>query len=801
MKRIMKWMVFCTVILAVMIFDKSITYADTAVSDGDFTFSIDGDTAILTGYTGSSETVVIPQTVKGITVKRIGNKAFYNNQNIVEVRMPDTILTIMDGEYDNDLMDYVGAFKECRQLKTVKFSDNITDIGKWAFKGCKSLAQPVLPSKLVNINEGAFQACTSLVTFELPATVKSIGQCALYEAGLLEIDLPASVGVLGASALETDTLEAIYVRDGNPHYASDQGVLYSKDYNDLLQYPLGRKNHTYKINKATTTITSFAFSGSVYLSKVILPSGVSLIGTSAFQRSSLEEFELSGKNENFSVLDGVLFSKDGKKLLIYPAGKKDRVYFIPSGVTTVGEQGGIAFDQCSFIEELYIPASVKEFNTIMWYNRSLKKVVFAADSKIGELPAWIFDNCISLESIALPDSIASLSSQNYASTFMDCYKLKSIYIGPASRLYNQTYFSDNMFSGCYELTIYGYGTDNAISKLANRENVRYMDVSNTSDKVLGITFRDTSVNLITGTQYSLGTVVYPATAVNNTVWYESSNPDVVSISADGTVTAVSEGTCVITVRVTDSSGEYARCKINVMDKYSSAISIQGKTVLFTGKPVIVEPAEVEGSTGEVTCSYYSDELCTMKLDGAPTNVGTYYVTAKVEAFGDYSEAVSEVVCLEIVKKSITGFKSVLSFESAAYDGKEKKPSVTIKNGSVKLIKGTDYTVSYKNNKNAGTASVIITGIGNYFGELKSSFVISPKTLKNVKVSKVSDKAYTRKALKPSVIVKDGSRILKEGRDYTLTYKNNVKKGKATITIYGTGNYKGTRSISFQIVSK
>ncbi|MGN0577208.1 MAG: hypothetical protein ACI4J4_01175 [Ruminiclostridium sp.] len=76
---------------------------------------------------------------------------------------------------------------------------------------------------------------------------------------------------------------------------------------------------------------------------------------------------------------------------------------------------------------------------------------------------------------------------------------------------------------------------------------------------------------------------------------------------------------------------------------------------------------------------------------------------------------------------------------------------------------------------------------------------SSKKLSSLKISTISDKTYTGKAIKPSVTVKNGSKTLKNGTDYTLTYKNNTKIGKASVTIKGKGDYTGSKTIDFNIV--
>jgi len=147
----------------------------------------------------------------------------------------------------------------------------------------------------------------------------------------------------------------------------------------------------------------------------------------------------------------------------------------------------------------------------------------------------------------------------------------------------------------------------------------------------------------------------------------------------------------------------------------------------------------------------------------------------------------------------------LQYTSKQYTGKALKPSVTVKakiGGKTKTLKkGTDYTVSYKNNKNVGTATVTVKGKGNYTGTITKKFKITAVPVSAVTLE-YSETTYTGKALKPAVTVKakvDGStKNLKKSTDYTVTYKNNKNVGTATVTVKGKGNFKGTKTASFQI---
>lgn len=151
--------------------------------------------------------------------------------------------------------------------------------------------------------------------------------------------------------------------------------------------------------------------------------------------------------------------------------------------------------------------------------------------------------------------------------------------------------------------------------------------------------------------------------------------------------------------------------------------------------------------------------------------------------------------VDISKTSISAIKAV------AYTGKAVCPAVSVTYKNNKLTANTDYKLTYKNNVNAGTASVTITGIYKYSGSVTKSFTINKKSIAGGNVKTVSSAIYTGSAIKPSVTVTCAFKTLKSGTDYTVTYKNNKNIGKASIVISGKGNYTGTITKTFNITVK
>ena len=148
--------------------------------------------------------------------------------------------------------------------------------------------------------------------------------------------------------------------------------------------------------------------------------------------------------------------------------------------------------------------------------------------------------------------------------------------------------------------------------------------------------------------------------------------------------------------------------------------------------------------------------------------------------------------ISISKASVT-----LSTSTYAYDGKAKKPGVTVKLNGKSLKNGTDYSVTYSNNTKVGTAKVTIKGKGNYSGSVSKTYSIK-NNFKKATVSGISNKSYTGKNITQSITVKYNGKTLKNGTDYTVSYSNNKNIGTATVKIAGKGSYTGTITKTFKI---
>ena len=136
-----------------------------------------------------------------------------------------------------------------------------------------------------------------------------------------------------------------------------------------------------------------------------------------------------------------------------------------------------------------------------------------------------------------------------------------------------------------------------------------------------------------------------------------------------------------------------------------------------------------------------------------------------------------------------------------YTGSAIKPVPVVYDGMTRLASEKDYSVAYKNNTNAGTAQVIITGKGNYKGKVTAEFKIIPVDIKTASVYDMSVMYKSGKKQTPVPVVELNGKKLKNKKDFSVAYQGScIEPGEYDVTISGTGNYTGTRQIKLVIAS-
>lgn len=391
-----------------------------------------------------------------------------------------------------------------------------------------------------------------------------------------------------------------------------------------------------------------------------------------------------------------------------------------------------------------------------------------------------------------------------------------------------------------------------------------------------------SVTIVAGQSKNIGASSSTSGAV---LTYKSTTPSICTVDKNGNVTALRTGTGYVTVTASangyDSVSKDVKIVVSKKSLNNGLITLSETSYVYDG--TYKKPAATVTFGGKVlqegkdyTISYRNN-----------LNVGVTTVIAT--GMGDYTGYTSKN--FTITKRAMAG-GTVSVASSVSFTGSNITPSVTVKVAGRTLTSGTDYTVSYSNNKNVGTSNVYVYGKGNYSGSLSAKFDIVPakqqiqkletkykgfyidwaqkgsatgydveysvkanmsgtvskhlkankpdtltisglsgdKTyyvrvrsytnvngkvyygawsdVKSIKtannditkatVSGISTKAFTGKAITQNVTVKVGNTVLKNGTDYTVSYSNNKKVGKATVKITGKGKYGGVITKTFTI---
>lgn len=191
--------------------------------------------------------------------------------------------------------------------------------------------------------------------------------------------------------------------------------------------------------------------------------------------------------------------------------------------------------------------------------------------------------------------------------------------------------------------------------------------------------------------------------------------------------------------------------------------------------------------GETTIWAYPKDACSTTVG----DDGLEHISSELSL--SFLVSVRDKIDRDVIKASSIGTQT--------YTGKALTPSPKLSVGNKVLQEGVDYTLSYSNNVNAGTATVTISGAGAYAGSSrKQIFKIARASITDATVASISSKAYTGKAIEPKPKVTWNGATLKLGRDYTLSYKSNKKGPTAKVVVKGSGNFTGSKTVTFGIVT-
>ncbi len=330
-------------------------------------------------------------------------------------------------------------------------------------------------------------------------------------------------------------------------------------------------------------------------------------------------------------------------------------------------------------------------------------------------------------------------------------------------------------------------------------------------------------------------------SLNNSKYYakypnkswESSDKTVASVSKSGKVSGKKAGSATITYHI---AGAQRRANVTVYDLKNVVFNENSKTSLnktFADPDAVLSGTESDNtikltvnqttpsglSAGQLASLESGPKLSatssnkkvatvgatlsgnTITLSIKPIKVGKTTITVK---FGNKSAKLTYNVKYSISAKA--AWFDFSKIKNETYSGKAFTPKVS---KSAQMPKGVTYKVTYSNNKNAGTATVTVTGTKNYTGTVSRTFTISRLNIaglanvngKKPAEAKIKAKTYNGNAQNASITVKYKGKTLKKDKDYTVSYNASpVRVGTYNVSITGIGNYSGNiaSGLSFTI---
>ena len=451
---------------------------------------------------------------------------------------------------------------------------------------------------------------------------------------------------------------------------------------------------------------------------------------------------------------------------------------LPEGLTYIDDR---AFYGCSSLTDLTLPSTLKTINELAFSNGPrFKNNELTIPKGVTTITSRSFENIKDLKTINVENGVTKIEyfafSDNDSLTRINLpSSIKSVGAFACKSYNEEKYATCDIYVDKYKDSIdcsSNWGTDGTIYWKAR-------DFKNTTDNTVVIS--DVADQTYTGS------LIAPNVTVTcNDVELVKDTDYTVSYSNNKNV-----GTATISITgIGDYTGTITKnFKIVARGISDTTIgSIPNQT--YTGNSISALPViTYNGATLTKGTDYtltYSNNV----------NVGTATVTIKGQ--GNFKGTTSKTFSISARAMSDT---SVANVSSQTYTGNSISPLPTITYNNKTLKKDTDYTLSYSNNTNDGTATITITGKGNFTGTTSKTFSISARAMSDTSVANISSQTYTGNVISPLPTITYNNKTLKKDTDYTLSYSNNINAGTATITITGKGNFTGTTSKTFSISAR
>ena len=378
----------------------------------EFTISEDGKGYVLNSIGYCSDTEIVIDTYNGLPVVSIADGAFANMMHITKVTLGQSVKQIGTTIYDsND--SHVGVFENCKGLKTVVMSDNVTAIYgpafaycvelseltlsknavlydndatyKGIFSGCKKLTSVVIPEGTKVICDYTFDNCTALTSVTIPKSVTTIDNHAFSGCtALTSVKLPDGVTAIdnyafsGCVALKEITLPASLTSIGYGAFMNCVGLT------DIA------------IPNGTSHIDDLAFQNCSGIKSVTIPKSVTDISHGVFSGcNGLTNITVSAENTQYRS-EGNCIIETLSNVLIQGCN----VSVIPDSVTAIGNRAFVGF---TGIKSINIPENITKIDEYAFNGcRELTSVVIP--SGVEEIRSMAFGDCTGLTEIRFEGS-------------------------------------------------------------------------------------------------------------------------------------------------------------------------------------------------------------------------------------------------------------------------------------------------------------------------------------------------------------------------------------------------------------
>ena len=848
----------------------SITIPDSVTSIGTAAF-----------YGCSSLTsITIPD---GVT--SIGTAAFYECSGLTSITIPSGVTSIGDN-----------TFYRCLSLTSVTISDGVTSIGTYAFYKCSDLTSITIPDSLTSIGNYAFSLCVKLNSMMIPDSVTSIGDKAFQNCPSLTV-LTSNNYVIEFCRLHSirclPYIKDVYPEIGaeNVDHNSSHLIFIDFYYNVIPNdgyaylYETGKDEPIEKIHISDSDIAGYSYSNNgleLQFSIDSLQRGKTY--SIAIDKNALRFVDSHGDEVNagfpgldkeiwkFTTVDLDYFSFDNPKEFPVPYKLYPRFFGVWSPFIQACKENGSAglcfgLDYLIGLNELHdgpIGQYLNKAGTTLsgltkgklkdikpdGFNESLLEYLQMAFiyQYTSEMQKQAEDNLNKYDKLYnathwLESEPITVGFRTEDGSYHAIYPIKSL-------VDNNAYCEVLVYDSCMHEFSEGShsGLQTHLEKLRiNKDGGECKGATYKGEDCKDITFRviSQSFNGAAGPSYEKWSLVtgkhrleaekltlIESTAGEDTgadsnlylYWLEGKALDV-NLSENNTLSLIGEHD---EIKVTASTGasvsldienntsridntnasesDYAITHSYTEDDNKQSVVIKGETSSIVNTEKTDDGIRVNNEDGipvsaEISIAENDEEVKTVEISATTDSININYddentltVTEDADSDGTYET----VIVKEETAKEISGAE-ISGITNKTYTGKALTQSVIVKYGDAKLVQDADYTVSYKNNINAGTASVTITGIGNYTGSVTKTFTINKAV--NKITAKNFIKTYSTKAQSfwTGVKVADGVRTFKSNSKSVTVSKSGkvtIKAkfiGKATITITApeTKNYKKT----------